>query len=580
MIQTSGNRKGENEMRKKSCLLVVLALLLSLCSACGNQASSISESASEQKTAVSADASESQRPVENKTTSVEESTEVSAFTDEIPAQSSSIQYPVGNGETYTIALVADGELTGFLPEGDPANCSAIRKMQDVTGINLDYTVFAMLSDNMTLMLASGDWTDIIVRISETTSYTIPTALEEEIILDLAPYIDEYAPDYAAIIHSNEQFEKECYTEDGKMGEFNEFRQPTITGMSIRMDWLEEAGITTVPETYAELEEACLAVKENHPDIPGCIPMAGSLITECYETEFRYGYGFNDSFFNDENRNVQFAWTSNNGRAYLEMLTRWVDEGIVTKDEMLTEDVMNMRARVYIGQSLVQNGNSEMFSPSFMSMVEDANFALFPMGFPRVNAGDALRVNAPEVSVYAGWSLSTTCPDPELLISALNWLYTDEGTIYMNFGIEGESYVIDDDGNYKFTDLVLNNPDGIPLFFAVNVYTGLDTPYIGLPDRATAQMSTQAELDAVEYWSSLPANNDGVVRGTLTLAETEQITNFADINTYVQQEILKFIMGETELTDESWNKYVDTVKSMGIDDVVAVYQNAQDRYDAK
>lgn len=491
-----------------------------------------------------------------------------------------ISYPVGNGETYTIALVADGNLVGFIPEGDPANCGALRMMQDVTGINLDYTVFAMASENMTLMLASGDWMDIICRIDETTTYSIQTALEEEIILDLAPYIDEYAPDYAAAVNSSELFLKECYTEKGQMGEFNEFRQPTITGMCIRMDWLREAGIEKVPETYEELEEACIAVKANHGDIPGCIPMAGSLISECYETEFRYGYGFNSDFYNDEDRNVQFAWTSDNGRAYLEMLARWVEEGIVTRDEMLTGDVQDMRSRVYVGQSLVQNGNSEMFSQSFMSMVEDEEFELVPMNYPKINADDVLRVNSAEPSVYAGWSISTTCENPELLVQAVNWLYTEEGTIAMNFGTENESYIVDENGDYKFTDLVLNNPNGIPLFFARNVYTGLDTPYIGLPELATAQMSTQQEVDAMEFWKQQPATNDAVVRGTLSLEETEKASGYADISTFVQQRLLQFVMGDMKITDDTWNSFVAEVENMGIADVLACYQAAQDRYDAK
>lgn len=561
-------------MKKKLCVLCVLAMILSIISACGT-----TTEASTPATSASTEANEVAAPV------VEDSIgEISPTAESSDAESSAIEtapvtinYPVGNGETYTIAVNADSDLLGYIPDSDPANCGAIAMMQKATGINLDYTVYAMLSDSMTLMIASGDWTDIICKVSENTTYTNQAALDEEVILDLAPYIEEYAPDYAAVVNSNETFLKQCFTDDGRMAEFHEFRQATAQGSVIRMDWLEEAGITKVPATFDELEAACLAVKNNHPDIPGCIPMAGDLISEPYESVFRYGYGFNGDFFLDENGDVQFAWTSDNGRAYLEMLARWVEERIVTVDEMLTADIQDMRYRVFLGQSLMQNGGSEQFSQTYLAMVEDENFELVPMGKMVINEGDELRVAAAETTVMTGWSISTTCKDPVTLIQALNWLYTEEGTIAMNFGTKDVSYTIDENGEYHFTDLILNNPDGCPLFFATSVYTGLDTPYYAMPEQTTAKLSSQAEIDAIAFWNAQPATNAGTLRGTLNSEETERAAGYADINTLVQERVLSFIMGDTALTDEAWNQFVNEVNSMGIDVVIECYQSAEDRY---
>ena len=47
--------------------------------------------------------------------------------------------------------------------------------------------------------------------------------------------------------------------------------------------------------------------------------------------------------------------------------------------------------------------------------------------------------------------------------------------------------------------------------------------------------------------------------------------------YVSTEILSFMIGQNELNDESWANYVATLESMGIHDVLAVYQNAYDEY---
>lgn len=575
-------------MKKINCILCAAALMASIFCGCGGTAPSTASSvaANQQSTSEPESIQEMQQPesvdqpenIPVETETAEDPEEDSAYA--LPEETASITYPVGDGQTFSIALVADGDLTSFLPGSDPANCGAVRMMQDVTGINLDYTVFAMLSDNMTLMLASGDWTDVICKIQDTTGYTLQSALDEDIILDLAPYIEEYAPDYASAIHSNDLYEKTCYTDDGRLGEFSEFRVGTPIGAVIRKDWLTAAGIDKVPETYDEFEQACLAVKAQHPDIPSIIPMGGSLISECYENEFRYGYGFNDNFFKDENGQVQFAWTNDAARDYLEMLSRWVEEGIMNKEEMLTVDVMSLRSRIYVGDSFLQFNGAESYSDSFLSMVEDPDFELAPMYNMVRSKGDVLRVGASDSTPSAGWQISTTCEEPEVLMQAINWFYTDEGKIAMNFGVLDESYTIDGDGNYHFTDLVLNNPDGIPLFFAVSVYTGLDTPTVGMEEQQLAKLTSQEAIDAVQFWRSQPANNDAVLRGSLNSKEIEEASVFADINTVVQERVMEFVMGNAALTDGNWENFVDTINSMGIDKVIACYQSAEDRYDAR
>lgn len=40
---------------------------------------------------------------------------------------------------------------------------------------------------------------------------------------------------------------------------------------------------------------------------------------------------------------------------------------------------------------------------------------------------------------------------------------------------------------------------------------------------------------------------------------------------------QFITGETELNDQTWNDYVNTIKNMGIDELAAVQQAAYDRW---
>ena len=62
----------------------------------------------------------------------------------------------------------------------------------------------------------------------------------------------------------------------------------------------------------------------------------------------------------------------------------------------------------------------------------------------------------------------------------------------------------------------------------------------------------------------------------TVDEGEKYDNImSDINTYVSENTLKFVIGDRSLTE--WDDFVSTLKAMGIEDAVAIYQGALDRH---
>ena len=564
-------------MKKKT-----LALLLSLCMALGLFAGCGGSTQSEKSEAAAPDA-QSEAPAEISAAPMEEASET-VSSEETPAISeSSIAYPVGEGDTFSIAIVMDTNYLDVLPEGDPANADGMKIMSEKTGVNFDYTVFPMMSDNMSLMIASGDWTDILLKLNENYSTGIVGALGDDVIMDLAPYVEEYAPDYYNYIQSSDFNRKGAYTDDGKMGAFANFGARGIEGYGIRKDWLDEAGIDAIPETYDELENAFLAIKDHHPELTRCMPMAASFIQQGYESLLSLGYGvdtINQPFFRNEDGKIAYAWTQDGARAYLTMIARWVSEGILDKDEMLTGDIADTMNDVYLGKSAVIHSDAGMWGDAYMNMVEDPNFELAPMNEIVKNKGDAIRFLPTEQKVDPYWSISTTCENPELLMQAINWIYTKEGTEVMNFGVLDKTYTIDDEGNYHFTDLVLNNPDGVPVFMATSLYTGFETPKIAMDQLTTAKLTKQVQLDAVAFWQTQERNADGHRRGTLTEDEQQAVSKYADIQTYVSEKAMAFATGETEITDESWNEFVTNIENSGIDEIIAAYQAAQDRYDAK
>jgi len=52
---------------------------------------------------------------------------------------------------------------------------------------------------------------------------------------------------------------------------------------------------------------------------------------------------------------------------------------------------------------------------------------------------------------------------------------------------------------------------------------------------------------------------------------------SNVNTYVNEMRLKFITGTVKLNDASWQEYLNTLKSMKLDEAVSISQAALDRY---
>ena len=50
-----------------------------------------------------------------------------------------------------------------------------------------------------------------------------------------------------------------------------------------------------------------------------------------------------------------------------------------------------------------------------------------------------------------------------------------------------------------------------------------------------------------------------------------------INDYVSSMAVKFIVGNVDLNEDTWAEYKDQLKAYGVEDNIAIYQTAYDRY---
>ena len=79
--------------------------------------------------------------------------------------------------------------------------------------------------------------------------------------------------------------------------------------------------------------------------------------------------------------------------------------------------------------------------------EDPDMYIVPVTGPVVNEGDELHLRYRNVYTGTTTSVSADCSNWELALRWLDYLFSEEGARLANYGVEGDTYTMADDGNH-------------------------------------------------------------------------------------------------------------------------------------
>jgi putative aldouronate transport system substrate-binding protein len=199
----------------------------------------------------------------------------------------------------------------------------------------------------------------------------------------------------------------------------------------------------------------------------------------------------------------------------------------------------------------------------------------------LNEGDKRYINSGSAETTlqgATATITTDCDDPVLMTKWFDYLFTEEGSLLGSYGIEGQAHTIVD-GKPVFTDLIMNNPDNLTPGDAKNAYAfPMLMPFLVMTEREVDTFSEGA-VKATELWDSdWDIANSRTLQGDLTADESFEFTSkYLDIETFVSEFKAHVIAGQKQITDETWNEYLNEIKGMGIDRCIELKQEALDRY---
>ncbi len=467
----------------------------------------------------------------------------------------------------------------------------VAELEAITGISVDWTTASTWErdEKFGILLSSGDIPDLVY--AQTSEYPggVLQAVEDGVFMDVTEFAETYVPNYIALIESNEEVRKDVTSDDGRLLAFYQLActengleaEKEFLGLCIRQDWLDELGLD-VPVTIDDWYEVLTAFKnEMGAEAPLMIGPTGTLINGAFTSAF----GVMPEFYQEDGV-VKFGPMEEGYRDFIELFQQWYAEGLIDQNFM-TNNVERYPAHEY-----TTTGMTGAFTHSYrmvghgmqeQGLVSDDEFELTAVANPVLNEGDtpeALPLSSGIVTdpLY----VSADSDNLEALGAWLNFMYSKEGAMLQGYGVEGEDYTVDEDGNVEFTDAILNNEDG---YSPSDAYSMTVANFRFGLSNWKGSMLTNGEERYEEYlviediWTDQDTSKYLSSKITMTEEESETYTAlYSDIETFVDESIAKFIVGTNSM--DEWDAFTEQLIEMGIEECIQIQQNALDRYNAR
>ncbi len=590
---------------KLLALLLAMAMVLGVLAGCGSSSSSTATdnttSTTEESTAEEPEAEEPAEEPEAEEPEAEAPAE-EAPAEEAPAEegeapAEEAEEPEAEGivnEPVNLPIVDEAvHYTCWMPMApyvssmiDLSNFSndiaIVKTISELTNVYIDFTAVAgaeVEEEAFNLMRAAGDYLDILGVMNY-----YPTghegAIDDDVIIDLYDQLQELAPNYWNLLTSDDNAYMTMLTESGYMGCIAQLYKKAgmeNMGMIIRKDWLEESGLGTL--TTMDDLEAYLTY---------CADTYGAyayLQPEGNDTDLGSAFNISPGNFNVIDGEIIHSYTTDAYKAYLTKLNDWYTKGLFNDDFYNDTDVTTVRQDMANDMCSLVDGSNESMSNIYDMNPDNPNMVLTAIPYMLADGVDEVHVGyqASLIKNSDTWSVSTACGDITALLGLVNYLYSEDGQLVYNWGNEGESFEFDENGDPQWTDLVINNEEGLNFMFASYLYaTGIGSVYYpGVYDMEKGFYSYDEEqLNAVDVFSSL---TDGAYNlpAYVSLTTEEQLAYneiATDLDTYASTQILNFIMGDTPISE--FDTFVNTLYDMGLQDMIDIYQGAYDRAHAK
>ena len=372
-----------------------------------------------------------------------------------------------------------------------------KAITEATGVTLDvsYPVASQgdAKEDIALMIANDEYPDMIYAKGSATDLYQAGAL-----IDMTDLIEKYGPNIKKMYGA--EMEKLKWSQDDPgiyQLSYAGVNQKTLTtGGSCQIQWaaLKENDYK-YPKTLDEYEKMIKSYLAAHPKTEDGLDMIG-ITMSASDWHWMITLGNpagliadaspdNGQWIIDDEYNVHYKHVTDEEKEYFKWLCRMYNEGILDPN-FATQTDDDYIAKVASGRVVAITDAEWHYSQCEATLVADGKVDQTYVGLPVTLREDQVEKALLYQGTTVGWGIGITksCEDPVRAIKFLDYLCSDEGQILYHWGIEGENYFLDYDGQPYRTDEEVAKAQSDP-DYAKN--TGIDN-YTGFPIYGTGSYS--------------------------------------------------------------------------------------------
>ena len=485
-------------------------------------------------------------------------------------------------------------------------------------LNIKLTILGPASSDdyntaVNAMLVSGEYPDLLYFDWTQYSGGALAGVEDGVIVPISeiPEYKEKVPNWFKVIEENDEVRRAVTQDDGSIVTFCHW-EPNLArsaywGYAIRKDWLDRLNLE-VPKTVDDMYEVLKAFRDNDAngngdpsdEIPfSCCNWWGTAHPGMDSLAAAFSLKVNTIYRDPQNDKMTYWTEYNNGenfKAYVTTMAKWYQEGLIDVDA-ITQKYDDWAAKVTgdkAGAFFCFPDNVATWEDSIRQTLKDNSYGnpddVCIYGLVPLTGVDGVPYNYDNDNALVGYvgagqpTVITTAAVEnghiDKCLELINYLYSEEGSELINWGVENVSYTKDADGNHFWTEAVTNDPD-YSMSDAVFKYA-LPT-YGGWPKAMSYEAWGSMNLvvpDQITTHKNYAAGDAGLDKPgfTLNIDEQEATNPLTEINTAVSEIYTQVIIGNKPV--EALDDLLKQVKGMGIQDVIDAYQSAYARYQSR
>ncbi len=491
-----------------------------------------------------------------------------------------------------------------------------KKITELTGVTLEIeNLVGESKQRISLMAASGDYPDLIFAKGELSLLMDVDGVEklDDLIERYGQNIKKlYGNNLGRLIYSKEKPNIYCLGDQP----VDNINYEPADGFMIQLAVLKELGYPEL-RTLEDYENVIKAYYEKHPvfknpsgEIQPTIPMIfngydwGYFISISDPAAYAAGVAGDGEWAIDiHTYEAKRRIISDSHKQYFMWLNHMWNQELVDK-ESFTQELEQYKAKLASGRCLATidaawNIHYDVRPALTVAGMDDRYYARLPLTLdPHV------KYNGKQDSGYmgggSGMAITSKCKDKVRAIQFLDWYCTEEAQILINWGIEGEHYIYNENGKREFfpevqkakvEDKLFRTKTGIGKYtYPWPMYGNLHKDSTGNPyttDNPVEIMKSYSKaekeyMDAynIQFWGDIyPPEEEFPVKpwGAAWKHEGTMDADWKAVNDKIlsicKKNLPKIIMAEPDEFETTWTGFVKQMEANGVRELEAQFTQA-------